>query len=80
MSIKTELHKTSKVARIKWNGKTLRRIVYEFYDDEKHWWSECVRLGSMSQYNPNAYIPLDHFDEYTIRDEGAYIPGTYAAW
>lgn len=73
-----KLYKTSKKARIKLGGKTYTRVVYEGYDEATAWWRDYVRLGSMSMGSPNAFCALDTFDEYTMRDEDAYMPGTWA--
>ena len=72
-----DMYKTSKKARIKFGGKTYKRCIYEGYDTSIGWWREYVHLGSMG-YEPNAFVALDTFDDYTIRDEGAYFPGTWS--
>lgn len=72
-----QLYKTSRKARIKFGGKTYTRCIYEGYDTNAGWWRDYVRLGSMS-CSPNALVALDTFNDYTVRDEGSYMPGTWA--
>ena len=55
------------------HGKRYTRKVYEFLDPDTGWWRECIKLRE-------GYIPLDYFEDVTIRDEGAYMPGTWAAY
>lgn len=77
MSERMQLHRTTRKARIRFGGSTYRRVVYEFLDDETKWWRECVKLGSMSAYNPECYVPLDTFDDYTVIEEACGMPGRW---
>lgn len=72
-----QLYKTSRKAKIKFGGKTYTRTVYEGYDPAVNWWNDFVRLGSIGD-NPRAFVALDSFENYTTRDEGTYMPGTWA--
>jgi hypothetical protein len=73
----TKVYMTSRRAKIRWNGKEYERVVYEFMDDESRWWRDCVRLGGMSLYTPNAFVPLDTFDEYRVFEEAVMMPGRW---
>lgn len=75
-----QVRKTSKMAWIRFNGKTYKRRVYEFLDPDTRWWRECVKQGSMCGSDPNAFIVLDFFENGYVRDEGAYMPGTWASY
>lgn len=78
VSMICKTHKTTRKARIRWNGKTYTRRIYEFLDPDTKWWRDCVKLGSMSLYNGNSLCPLDSFDDVTVCEEGAYMPGRWA--
>ena len=72
-----EVYRTSRRAKIRWNGKEYERVVYEFMDDEVNWWRDCVRLGGMSLYAPNAFVPLDTFEDYRVFEHATVMPGRW---
>lgn len=74
-----KLSKTTRKARIKRDGKWYERVIYEFLDEDTGWWRDCVKLGSMSAYNPECYVPLDTFedDEYRVIELASGTPGRW---
>jgi hypothetical protein len=76
--MRATVRRTTRKVSIRFGGKTYRRRVYEFLDEEIGWWRDCVKLGSMSVYNPDCYVPLDTFEEYSTTEEAACIPGRWA--
>lgn len=72
-----KLYKTSRKARIRFNGRTYTRRIYEFIDGDTGWWRECVKQGAMCGCDPNAFIVLDHFDNVTVTEEASGMPGRW---
>lgn len=73
----TTVRRTTRVATIRWNGKRYRRRVYEFIDPDTRWWRDTVRLGAMSMWNSDSFVPLDTFDEYEVFEEAIGMPGKW---
>lgn len=72
-----EIYKTSHKAKIRFNGRTYTRRVYEFLDDDTKWWRDCVKQGAMCGCDPNAFIVLDSFEDVTVIEEAIGMPGKW---
>lgn len=72
-----KIYKTSRKAKIRFNGRTYTRRIYEFLDDDTRWWRDCIRQGSMCGYDPNTLIVLDAFEDVTIIEEAIGMPGKW---